>query len=105
MYFLKGQLPVYFSSYPLGHTHRQQFISLIDPGAKLQCFPGTPENISVVPFRLRGITGGIVEGSQLPFGVTIGTIFTGTLSAMVAPLTLPFLVKSADAHTCYQGQW
>ena len=56
-------------------------------------------------FSLPGIKGGIVEGSQHPFDVTIGRIFTESLLAMVAPLTLHCLVNDVDALTCHQGQW
>ena len=105
MSFLLGQLPLHFCNYRVGRRHKQHFISLIDPEAKVQCFPGTPPNISVVPFSLLGIKGGIVEGSQHRFDVTIGRIFTDSLLATVAPLTLHCLVNDVDALTCHQGQW
>ena len=103
MSFLLGQLPVHVCNYPVGHRHRQHFICLIDPEAKVQCLPGTPPNVSVVSFSLPGIKGGIVEGSQHLFDVTIGRIFTETLLAMVAPLTLHCLVNDVDALTCHQS--
>ena len=105
MSFLLGQLPLHFCNYRVGHRHRQHIISLNDPEAKVQCFPGTPPNISAVSFSLPGIKGGIVEGSQHPFDVTIGRIFTESLLPTVAPLTLQCLVNDVDALTCHQGQW